>query len=519
MDAIMADNDGFSACRAIRELPNCADIPILIITSLDDEEAITEAFASGATDFITKPLHFTVLKERVSRLVEADKAGKKVKQMAYHDSLTGLPNRARLMQELRLILDRSSLERSRIAVLFLDLDNFKNINDSLGHNVGDLLLKVVADRLKACVRETDFIARLGGDEFTVVLENISNNEALSKIAQTICQSLNEPFVFLQREMFISASIGISVFPEDAEDINTLLKHADLAMFKAKKNKNQYVFYQSGMEDEISRRLEIEQELRYAIDNDQLVLHYQPQYNVSNKIVVAAETLVRWQHPKRGLLGPAEFIAIAEQSDLITGLTKWVLNESIKQVEKWAQTGLAVNLSINLSGKDLETTGELVDHLTQLIKEHPINTSLIELEITESILMADPEQGRKELLQLKNMGFTLAIDDFGTGYSSLNYLKNLPVDILKIDQIFIKDMEQNSDDRALVKGIIALADSLGMKTIAEGVETEAQRDIVSGLGCNIIQGYLISKPVPLDEFEQNFLADFSKAKQKVKLKLL
>lgn len=519
MDAIMPDTDGFTACKAIRDLPHCENIPILIITSLEDEDNIAEAFASGATDYITKPLNFTVLKERVSRLIKANKAGKKIKQMAYHDSLTGLPNRARLMQELRVILDRSDLNKKRTAILFIDLDNFKNINDSLGHNVGDLLLKVVADRLRNCVRETDFIARLGGDEFTVILENIKNKDAIANVAQTICNSLNEPFVFLEKTMFTSASIGVAIYPEDANDINSLLKHADLAMFKAKDNKNHYVFYQTGMADEANKRLEVEHDLRHAIKNDQLVLYYQPQYDVVKQTIVAAETLVRWEHPERGLLQPDEFIGIAEQSDLITDLTKWVITDAIKRLDAWSKESLKINISINLSGRDIETTGQLVTFMGQLLEQYQIDPSLLEFEITESILMADPEQSRQELLHLKAMGFTIAIDDFGTGYSSLNYLKNLPVDKLKIDRVFIQEIDQNSEDRAIVKGIIALADSLNMKTIAEGVETESQRDIIATLGCSVIQGYLISRPLPLNKFEHNYLSNSFNKSQHPKLKLL
>lgn len=507
MDAIMPETDGFTACSTIRSLPNCADVPILMVTSLDDEDAILKAFACGATDYVTKPLHFTVLKERVSRLIQADKVGKKVKEMAYYDALTGLPNRAKLMQELRIILNRSSLDNKRTAVLFLDLDHFKNINDSLGHNVGDLLLKVVADRLRGCLRETDFIARLGGDEFTVVLEDVDSNDTISRISKTICETLNEPFVFLQQKMFVSASIGISVFPEDAGDVNTLLKHADLAMFKAKKSRNHFSFYQAGMEDQISRRLEVEQELHYAIEHNQLVLHIQPQQDTKSGKIVAGEALVRWQHPKQGLLSPDHFIGIAEESGLITDLTRWVISTAVKQISLWEKQGHSIKLSINLSGRDLEATGELVRHLTDVAQLHRLNTALLELEITESILMGDPQRSREELLRLKEMGFTLAIDDFGTGYSSLNYLKNLPVDVLKIDRVFIRDIEENSDDRAIVKGIIALADSLGLQTIAEGVETVEQQNIVSELGCHVIQGYLINRPVTIEVFEESYKGDF------------
>ena len=506
MDALMSDIDGFKACNTIRELPNCLNIPILMITSLDDEEAISKAFSSGATDFVTKPLHFTVLKERVARLVKASKAGQKIRQMAYIDSLTNLPNRAKLMQELRVILDRASLHDKSAAVLFLDLDNFKNINDSLGHNVGDLLLKVVAERLRSCVRETDFVARLGGDEFTIVLENIKDNDHIARIAQNICESLSEPFVFLDKKMHTSSSIGIAMYPQDAKDVNNLLKHADLAMFKAKKNKNQFVFYQAGMADEINKRIELEQDLRHAIDHDQLVLFCQPQIDLETNQLKAAEVLVRWQHPEKGLLGPNEFIPIAEESDLITELTRWVIKEAIAQISTWSKRGTPLKLSVNLSGKDLSVTWQLINYLRNQAETHNFNPALLELEITESILMRDPQQSRAEILQLKNLGFTVAIDDFGTGYSSLNYLKNLPVDSLKIDRSFIHELEQNREDQAIVKGIIALAKSLKLKTIAEGVETEAQRVLISEFGCDVAQGFLFSRPLPMDEFDRSYLSN-------------
>ncbi len=505
MDAMMQDIDGFKACTIIRELPGCATIPILMITSLDDEDAISKAFSSGATDFVTKPLHFTVLKERVSRLVKANKAGQKMRQMAYIDSLTNLPNRAKLMQELRVILDRANLHEKQAAVLFLDLDNFKNVNDTLGHNVGDLLLKVVAERLRNCVRETDFVARLGGDEFTIVLENIEDNDRIARVAQTICDSLSEPFVFLDKKMFTSSSIGIATYPEDGKDVNSLLKHADLAMFKAKKNKNHYVFYQAGMADEITKRIELEQDLRYAIDHNQLVLFCQPQIDINTNKLMAAEVLIRWQHPDRGLLGPGEFIPIAEESELIADLTRWVIKQAIVQINIWSRRGIALKLSVNLSGKDLSQSWQLIDYLRDQAALHNIKPELLELEITESILMGDPQQSRAEILQLKNLGFTVAIDDFGTGYSSLNYLKNLPVDSLKIDKSFIQEIEKSKEDQAIVKGIIALANSLGLKTVAEGVETEAQRALIAEFGCDVAQGFLISKPLPIEEFDQSYLA--------------
>ena len=507
MDAIMPEVDGFEACKSIRGLPNFSEIPILMITSLDDDDAINKAFSSGATDYITKPLNFTVLKERVSRLLQANRVEKRVRELAYHDSLTGLPNRSKLMQDLRLILNRAKLDDSQFAVLFLDLDHFKNINDSLGHNIGDLLLKAVADRLQSAVRESDFVARLGGDEFTVILENIEGPDAVATIAQNICSSLSKPFVFIQQKMFVTASVGISIYPDDGDDVNALLKHADLAMFSAKKSRNNYSFYQQGMEDKVARRLELEQELRHAISHEQLVLYYQPQLDLKSNKVVAAETLIRWEHPTHGFLSPLEFIPLAEETGLIKELTFWVIRQTFEQISKWQKQHFDVKLSINLSAKDLETPGALSDFLKYQLERTGVSPALVELELTESMLMDDPDKSKKELLALKDMGFVLAIDDFGTGYSSLNYLKNLPVDILKIDRSFIKEIEINADDKPIVKGIIALANSLGLTTIAEGVENEQQRAIVHELGCDTIQGYLISRPLPSEEFERSYLNEF------------
>ena len=308
-------------------------------------------------------------------------------------------------------------------------------------------------------------------------------------------------------MFVTTSVGISVYPDDGTDVNALLKHADLAMFSAKKSRNNYCFYQQGMEDQVARRMELENELRYAINHDQLLLHYQPQVELKSNSVVAAETLIRWKHPEHGFLNPAEFIPLAEETGLIKELTFWVIREAFNQIKKWQNQNFDVKLSINLSAKDLESPGVLSDYLYYQLEETGISSDLIELELTESMLMNDPDKSKKELLALKDMGFVLAIDDFGTGYSSLNYLKNLPVDILKIDRSFIQEIEINADDKPIVKGIIALADSLGLTTIAEGVENEKQRAIIQELGCNTIQGYLISRPLSREEFERSYLETF------------
>ncbi|MCB1667909.1 MAG: EAL domain-containing protein [Pseudomonadales bacterium] len=503
MDAMMPEIDGFVACQRIRELQGGADVPILMITALDNEESIVEAFKSGATDYIPKPVHFAVMKQRVQRLVKASKVEKHVKKLAYHDPLTGLPNRAQLMQQLRVMLNRANLENEKVAILFLDLDRFKMINDTLGHDAGDVLLKAVADRIRRCVRDQDFIARLGGDEFTIVLEGVLSEEDVSRVALKICETLAQPFVFLQQKMFVTTSIGVSMFPEHGADTGSLLKHADSAMYTAKETRNGFCFYQEGMEDEIARRLELERELRIAIDDDQLVLHLQPQMDLNTGAIVGAEALVRWDHPKHGLLGPIEFIPMAEETGLINQIGNWVLEEACRLIRLWQGKGRLFKLAVNLSGRELLEVG-LQKKITKLLNKYDIPADSLELEITESMIMENPEQNQQELLALKDMGVTVAIDDFGSGFSSLNYIKRLPVDVLKIDRNFIVDIETDPNDKAIVTGIVALAKSLGLTTVAEGVETEAQKQLLKELQCDTFQGYLLSRPVPADEFEKSFL---------------
>ena len=503
MDAMMPEVDGFTACERIRSLPGGTDTPVLMITALENEESIVKAFASGATDFIPKPIHFAVLKQRVSRLIQANKVEQHVKKLAYHDPLTGLPNRTNLMQQLRVMVNRAQIEDKKVAILFLDLDRFKLINDTMGHDAGDLLLKAVSERIGRCVRNQDFIARLGGDEFTVVLEGVAGKEVVSKIAAKICDTLSQPFVFLQQKMFVTTSIGISMFPDDGQDISSLMKHADSAMFRAKENRNDYCFYVQGMEDEIARRMELERELRHAIGAKQLVLFYQPQIDLSNGEIMGAEALIRWQHPVHGLVPPDTFIPLAEESGLINQVSDWVLEDACQQLKRWSEAGHNLKVAVNMSSKDIQVDG-FNEKLRHMIDKYDISPNMLELEITESTLMENPEELESELNAMREMGLTLAIDDFGSGFSSLNYLKRLPVDVLKIDRMFIRDLDKDENDMAIVTGVVALATSMGLQTVAEGVETIEQYHLLQELGCDTCQGYYFSKPLPVAEFEEKFL---------------
>lgn len=503
MDAVMPEMDGFDACQSIRDIPNGADIPVLMITGLEDEESIVKAFASGATDYISKPINFSVMRQRVARLIKANKAEKHVKRLAYHDPLTSLPNRVNLMRHLPLVVEQAAAENYKFAILFLDLDRFKMINDTMGHDVGDLLLKAVADRIRNCVRDQDFIARLGGDEFTIVLEKIKSAETAAKVAEKICESLNQPFVFMRKKMFVTTSIGISIFPDNGGDVTDLIKHADSAMFKAKEKRNDYCFYQTGMEAEIAERLEMERELRQAIERHELRLFYQPKVDFATGKLIGAEALVRWEHPQEGIIAPNVFIPLAEESGLINKLSDWVLEEGARQLRAWLGKNYQLTLALNLSVKDLMAEN-LHTQLQDLMNRHQLPKEVLELEITESTLMNHPELMSTELAKIKQLGISVAIDDFGSGYSSLNYLKRLPVDVLKIDRSFVQDIESDSRNSAIVAGIIALAQALNMHTVAEGVETPGQRSILKELGCSSFQGYLVAKPQPAEQFEQQFL---------------
>lgn len=504
MDAIMPVMDGFAATRKLTQTPGGAEIPVLMITRLDDEASIDLAFAAGATDYIPKPIHFPVLTQRVKRIVDARRAEKHVRRLAYHDPLTGLPNRVRFLDHVAQRVQRSGGDGRQLAVLFLDLDRFKFINDTLGHDVGDQLLKAVALRITHAVRGGDMVARLGGDEFTVVLEDIANVKVASVVAEKICKSLGEPFFVAGHEIFVGASIGISVYPADGTDVGTLLKHADTAMYRAKKNGNGYLYYEEGMGNAFSKKLLLENALRRALEREELAVFYQPKLNLARSCIVGAEALVRWQHPSEGLISPADFIPLAEETGLIIPIGEWVMRTACAQVKKWLEAGFPeLSVAVNLSVRQIVQTN-FVDVVARVMRETGIPPHLLELEITESVLMEHAKEAMLALQQLREMGVTLAVDDFGTGYSSFGYLKRLPISVLKIDRSFVRDITTDPDDAAIVAGIIALAQSLRLQVVAEGVETEEQEAFLRQKGCDMIQGYYLSQPLPLAQFEQRVL---------------
>ncbi len=504
LDALMPNLNGFDACKKIRMLKGGKHVPILIVTALDDESSIEQAFDSGATDFIPKPVHFAVMRQRVSRLLKASRAEVHVRELAYNDSLTGLPNRTMFINQMNKLIKKVRLQSQMLAVLFLDLDRFKYVNDTLGHNVGDMLLKQVAERILSCVRAADTVSRLGGDEFTLALDGIEDRGVVANIADKICRRLGEPYSFNGKDIYVTASIGISIHPDDGVDIGELMKRADTAMFKAKERGGSFLFYEPEMEAVVTNKVEIEQDLRQSLDREELDVYYQPKYDLQTSKVMGIEALVRWNHPEKGLVGPNDFIPLAEETGLISEVGLWVLITSCVQVKSWIDKGhKATPVSVNLSGRQLEN-GDITAQVAHVLAESGLDPKYLELEITESIIMKRPEEVISILHQLKAMGVKLSIDDFGTGYSSLNYLRKFPIDLLKIDKAFIRDIETNNEDRLIVKGIIALAKSLNLEVLAEGVETGEQQKLLVEEGCDYIQGYYIGKPMKSDVFEREFL---------------
>jgi diguanylate cyclase (GGDEF)-like protein/PAS domain S-box-containing protein len=427
----------------------------------------------------------------------------RIEHLAYHDSLTGLPNRAMLMDRLGQALSQAQRLDQQVAVLFIDLDRFKLVNDSLGHPVGDQLLQEIARRLRATLRDNDTVARVGGDEFQVVVCNVAGATDAARIAEKLMRALGEPFTLEGQELHVTASLGVSLFPRDGASGELLLKYADTALYEAKgEGRNAYRFFSPEMNAQAHGRLRLENDLRRAVERHELELHYQPQLDLSTGEVCAVEALVRWRHPVRGLVLPNAFIPMAEETGLVLGIGEWVLNEACRQVAQWQRDGLADNLSplrvaVNISARQLQRPG-LDGAVRRALSLSGLPADCLELEITESSVMLDPLHAQSVLQSLRELGVQLSIDDFGTGYSSLAYLKRLPLDRLKIDRSFIGGIPADTDDAAIVETIIVMTHKLGLRVIAEGVETLEQRLQLVRQGCDEMQGFLLAHPVPAGE---------------------
>jgi diguanylate cyclase (GGDEF)-like protein/PAS domain S-box-containing protein len=418
----------------------------------------------------------------------------RIQFLAHHDPLTRLPNRITLIDRLQFVLNTARRQDKLVGILFVDLDNFKTINDSLGHHAGDELLKRVAQRLQATIRGNDLVGRLSGDEFVVVLTEIVTPEDVAPAAEKILSALGEPFSVEGQVFAISASIGISVYPRDGDAADRLIRNADVAMYLAKeRGRNNFQYFTPSLNKSAHEALSLETGIRQAIRQLEFVLHYQPEVRAKTGAISSVEALIRWNHPELGLLGPDKFIPIAEHRGLIVPIGRWVLGEAMRQGRAWLEEGMRVPVAVNISAVQFKQK-DLVDTIAAQLREHGFPGELLELELTESLFLEDVSAMTKTLTQLKDLGVTLAVDDFGTGYSSLSYLKRYPIDKVKIDRSFIRDIPSDQDDMAITNAIINLAESLNLRVVAEGVETTEQVEFLEHHHCDFIQGYLVSRPL-------------------------
>ncbi len=649
VDLQMPGMDGYTFCKSLRAIPDGQDIPIVVVTGVDDVDSIERAYDCGATDFISKPIKWVIFRHRIQYILRSSKlmlsaqqnsnllaeaqrvaklgnwtwdmdkkelfvseesyrifgvprvapsvfhklllgsvhaddkqafdmavqkavegeaadisfkaclpngqektllmhldsssehlesnqaeskkpapsprifgtiqdiseqrrAEESIRQLAYYDSITGLPNRDLFKEHLSMALHHARRNKEKVAVMFLDLDKFKRVNDSLGHEAGDKLLKTISERLSDSVRSSDLaardvgeigasLARMGGDEFTVMLSGLHDIKHVELIARRILDRIAEPMMLSGNRVSVSSSIGIAIYPEDGENISSLLKNADAAMYEVKsQGRNGICFYDDALRKQSHHRVQLESELHEAIEQDQLILFYQPKVDAITCEVLGFEALIRWIHPERGMISPMDFIPVAEESGLILPMGKWVIRTACRQHQLWRKAGKpAVSISVNLSAHQF-ADAELLDVIQDILQETSMPAKYLEFEITETVLMQDADTALNILNAMKDMGLKVSIDDFGTGYSSISYLKHFPADVLKVDRAFVKDLPDDQQDATITNAIILLAKALNLGIVAEGVETKAQLDWLRDKGCDQIQGYLFSPPVPADKAE-------------------
>ncbi|EKD99096.1 MAG: hypothetical protein ACD_23C00130G0001 [uncultured bacterium] len=525
LDVEMPGLTGYEVCEEIRRGWG-TDIPVVLVTGHDDVASIERAYKSGATDFMAKPINWTLIGHRLRYILRAFSdaaerrvAEQKVRRLAYFDTLTGLPNRQSFHELLDRELARANRAEQGLAVIFLDLDGFKGINDSLGHGIGDLVLQWVADRLQNGLRSFDTLgrqaetvfdlnctsleelnlARLGGDEFTILLPHINQPEDALVVAHRLRELISRPFVIEGQELVVTASIGISLFPDDAIDADSLLKHADTAMYAAKANgRSNCQYYSASLTERAVARLALESALHQALERGEFYLVYQPQIDAISGAILGVEALIRWRHPEKGLISPLDFIPLAEEIGLILPIGAWVLKTACADAVRWQAMGLqSIQVSVNISPIQFRDP-DLQEIILSTLTSTGLSATQLEIEITESTLMENATRTLALMHSLRKEGIGIALDDFGTGYSSFQYLKQLPLTKLKIDRAFVRDMPESKADEAIVRAVVTLARTLGMCVTAEGVETIEQHTVLASLGCHIIQGYLFSKPVSFDQ---------------------
>ena len=504
--------DGLWAATGIRELDPVVDLVIVTAYSdIDPEEITRRVPPAGSLFYLQKPFHAHEVRQLVTALGRRRLAEDRIRRLAYFDDITGLPNRAFFKERLSQTLETARRHAWALALLFLDLDNFKRINDTLGHSIGDLLLVEVAKRLLVSLRTSDVIAqghanrdseqlaRLGGDEFTLMLSELATAEDAGVVAARLLEVLSKPLTLAGHEITITASIGIAVYPNDGTDVETLLKSADMAMYFAKrKGRNAFQFYTEAMNSAALKRMTMENGLRRALEQSEISLNYQPQIDIATGRISGVEALARWHSAELGEISPADFIPLAEETGLILPIGDWVLRTACAQCKAWRDEGLALpRVAVNISVRQF-AQDDFAAHVAAILAETGLDAAHLELEITESLLMKDGDAALAMLHELKQLGVQLAIDDFGTGYSSLSYLKQFPIDRLKIDRVFVQGVQSDAQDRAIAMAVIALADSMDLKVTAEGVETAGQFAFLGDRCCGEAQGFYLSRPLPTAE---------------------
>ena len=497
LDLSLPDAHGLEAI--VRLHAAAPRVPIVVMSGLDDPALAVAGVREGAQDYLVKgQVEGDGLVRALRYAIERQRVDDRLSHLAHHDTLTDLPNRALLYDRLRPALARARRHDAPLALLFLDLDGFKGVNDTLGHDAGDLLLREVARRLKTCTREGDTVARFGGDEIAVILPDIKEDHDAAIVARRMLAMLaGSPIVVGEREARVTASVGIGLYPSGGHDGDSLVKSADTAMYRAKEGgKNRYAFFTADMTSQAHERFALERGITRALEQGELVLHYQPAVAVATSGLCRVEALVRWLHPDQGLILPGGFLGIAEQTGLIGPLTRWVLQTVLRQCQAWDREGLRLDVAVNLSPRSLHDP-ELPATIARLLPAYGVAPARLTLEVAEGTLMADA-QAVAALERLAALGVRVAIDDFGTGFSSLGHLKELPIAEVKIDRSFVQGMAANMKDAAIVCSIIGMAHALGLDVVAEGVEDQTTYDLLAGVGCDTVQGYYVSRPLPTAE---------------------
>ena len=512
LDVDMPGLDGFSVCRRLRAQPHLATVPIVMVTGHEDSEAIRLAFEAGATDFISKPVNWALLPRRLEYILRNAAAAERIERLAYFDTLTGLPNRQRCTETAERMFAEATASNEAVAVIYLDLNSFKRVNDTFGHSVGDAVLRTVAGKLTAALESFKgalqhvTVGRFGGDEFVILLRHRDARALAIQIAEKCGTVFKDPIEHEGLEFYSAPSIGLAVYPDDGGDVATVLKHADIAMYQAKSGSAAAVaVYAPAMSSRLRDWLDLEARLRHAVEDDRLQLRYQPKFRLTDNRIAGVEALLRWCDSEYGEISPNRFVEIAEDSGLIIEMGQWVARAACRQLRAWMDRGCAVPVAINVSGKEL-LHGDPARTIEAAAQAAGVPTSLIEVEITETLLVKDSATVRTALERLRQLGCRIALDDFGTGYSSLAYITRFPPDRIKIDKAFVQNVDCSASDAAIANAILSLGASLNLIVTAEGVERPGQLEWLRVRGCDEVQGFLLSKPLSAVELEQRFLAE-------------